>query len=405
MADVRPFAALRPNAPLAPRICAPPYDVMSEAEARTRAARDELSFVHVSRPEVNFPAEAHPREDERHAAARTALARLIREGALRRDETPAFYCYRQEMAGHRQTGIVALASCADYVNGVILKHELTRVEKETDRMRHIEAVNAQTGPVFLFHEGSAALAEITRRVTGETPDLDFTAEDGVRHTTWRVGDADLNRQIRAAFAATPRLYVADGHHRSAAAVRVWEQRGRAPAAAGFLAVIFPAAELQILPYHRVLRDLNGHTPETVIERLGKTCEALPAGGAAPERRGEFGFYLEGRWRRFRFRPDSAASAAPADQLDVARLQHCVLEPLFGIENPRTSRRIDFVGGIRGIPALEAMVDSGAQACAFALHPTGIEELKEVADGGDIMPPKSTWFEPKLRDAVFCHLLE
>jgi uncharacterized protein (DUF1015 family) len=404
MADVRPFAALRPNTSLAPRICAPPYDVMSETEARALAARDELSFVHVSRPEVNFPTDTQPDADARYAAAREYFEKLIRQEALRRDNAPAFYFYRQEMGKHQQTGIVALASCADYVNGVILKHELTRVEKEEDRMRHIEAVNAQTGPVFLFHEDSDPLRELAVRVTGEAPDLDFTADDGVRHTTWRVNDAELTGQIQAAFAATLRLYVADGHHRSAAAVRIWEQRGRSGEAAGFLAVIFPASELQILPYHRVVRDLNGHPPETVLERLGKICEALPATEPAPEQKGEFGFYLGGQWRRFRFRHDSAASAAPADQLDVARLQHSVLEPLFGIENPRTSSRIDFVGGIRGTQALEALVDSGEQACAFALYPTGIGELKEVADSGDIMPPKSTWFEPKLRDAVFCHLL-
>lgn len=405
MADVRPFAALRPEPELAPRICAPPYDVMSEAEARAMAARDELSFIHVSRPEVNFSESHRPSETELAEAARAQFGRLIEEGALQRDAQARFHLYRQEVDGHVQTGIVALASCADYVSGTIVKHELTRVEKEADRMRHIEALNAHTGPVFLFHEASNRLKAIVTEVSNQPPEVDFAAEDAVRHTAWCVRDTDQNLAIQEAFSRIPKLYVADGHHRSAAAVRVWEKRGQAAGAAGFLAVIFPGEELRILPYHRVLCDLNGQSAEEVLSRLAQACEA--AGEGTPEQAGEFSIYLGRKpgWRRFRFRASLAPSAGPADRLDVARLQEQVLGPLFSIEDPRTSDRIDFVGGIRGISALDQRVESGRHACALAMFPTGIQELANVADAGGVMPPKSTWFEPKLRDAMFCHILD
>jgi uncharacterized protein (DUF1015 family) len=281
---------------------------------------------------------------------------------------------------------------------------LTRVEKEDDRVRHMEAVNAQTGPVFLFHEPAPGLADIAAAVTAGTPDVDFTAEDKVRHTAWRVTDGTMNDRIQQEFSAMAKLYIADGHHRSAAAARVWAKRDRSAEAAGFLAVLFPRDEMQILPYHRVLKDLNGRSPEQLIAELGSRCSATAGGPETPLTKGEFGVYVAAEWHRFRFKPQDESAFPPAEALDVARLQAEVLTPLFGIENPRTSERIDFVGGIRGLPALSDLVDRGESACAMAMAATPIEDLVRVADAGGVMPPKSTWFEPKLRDAMFCHLL-
>lgn len=404
MAEVRPFAALRPDPTLALRVCAPPYDVMSEAEARALAEREELSFVHVSRPEVGLPPGSSPKSPEAYAAAQQAFRRLRESGTLRLDAEPSFHLYRQELGSQAQTGVVALASCAEYESGAILKHELTRVEKEEDRVRHMDALNAQTGPAFLFHQPSAGLAAVAGAVTSASPDIEFTADDRVRHTVWRVTDPETNERIQREFATLARLYIADGHHRSAAAARVWLKRGKAPAAAGFLAVLFPCDQLQILPYHRVLKDLNGHSLETLLGELGRRCVARTGEGDAPLKEGDFNVYLGGGWHRFGFRAGAEMTATPAEVLDVARLQADVLQPVFGIDDPRTSERIDFVGGIRGLSALRKMVDHGESACAIAMAATPIEHLVRVADGGGVMPPKSTWFEPKLRDALFCNLL-
>jgi uncharacterized protein (DUF1015 family) len=400
MATIRPFAALRPRPDQAARLCEPPYDVMSEAEARRMAAGNPLSFLRVSRPEVGLPSGTDPHAPTAYAQARTAFEALLKDGSLYRQAQPAFYLYRQTLGSHRQTGVVAAASCAEYLEGVIRKHELTRPDKELDRVHHLEAVGAQTGPAFLFYRAVPALAAFTRQAESRTPDVDFVAPDGIRHTAWTLADAVSIAFLEAQFAAIPRLYIADGHHRSAAAARVFQARQGAGGSGGFLSVIFPHDALQILPYHRVMKDLNGHSPAGLGKRLAAVCEEAGEGSGQPPRPHEFDLYLEGRWQRLRFGAALTAVEDPAERLDVAWLQRQVLAPLFGIENPRTSERLGFVGGIRGPGELERLVDGGEAACAFALHPTGIEELMAIADAGGIMPPKSTWFEPKLRDAMF-----
>lgn len=401
MATIRPFAALRPRPDRAARICEPPYDVMSEAEARRMAAGNPLSFLRVSRPEIGLPLGTDPHSPAAYAQARRGFEALLADGSLYREARPAFYLYRQILGAHRQTGIVAAASCAEYLAGVIRKHELTRPDKELDRVHHIEAVEAQTGPAFLFHRAVPALAAFVREVEARTPDVDFTAPDGVRHTTWTLAEPESIGFVEAQFAAIPRLYIADGHHRSAAAARVFGARQGTGGSGGFLSVIFPHDTLQILPYHRVVKDLNGLSPAGLRERLAAIGEVAGDGSGQPPRPHEFDLYLEGRWQRWRFGAALTGAADPAERLDVALLQRHVLAPMFGIENPRTSQRLGFVGGIRGPGELERLVEAGEAACAFALHPTGIEELMAIADAGGIMPPKSTWFEPKLRDALFC----
>jgi len=404
MATVKPFAALRPRPDLAARICELPYDVMSSAEARALAADNPWSFLRVSKPEIDLPPGTDPYAPEVYAKGRENFQRLIREGALVRDEAPRFHLYRQIMGGHQQTGWVATASCEDYLRGVILKHELTRVDKEDDRVRHIEALNAQTGPVFLTHRAAPALEHLTRAAMQSPPEVDFTAPDGVRHTAWSVSDPATIAAVEAEFVKLPRLYIADGHHRSAAAVRVYQARGGAGRSGGFLAVIFPHHQMRILPYNRALKDLNGLSPSQLLARLEAVFTIATGGQPAPAEPHEVSLFLGGQWLALRFRPQFTATDDPFERLDVTLLQKHVLAPVFGIEDPRTSKRITFVGGIRGPAELERLVNSGAFACAFSMHPTGIEDLMAIADAGGIMPPKSTWFEPKLRDAMFCHLL-
>ncbi len=403
MAEVRPFAALRPNPVVASRVCELPYDVMSEEEARRLVEGNALSFLRVSRPETGLPRGTDAHAETAYDQARVAFEKLVGDGTLRPDLSPAYYLYRQVMGAHSQTGIVAAASCREYADGRIRKHELTRPDKEDDRVRHIAALNAQTGPAFLFHRAVPALADFIRERSQNAPDVDFVAPDGVRHSTWTVADREGLAFVASQFAAIPRLYIADGHHRSAAAARVFEQRRGAGNSGGFLSVIFAHDALQILPYHRVLKDLNGRSASGLMEELGEVFTNAGEPGPAPNATAprSVQVYLEGRWQAMRFRPELAASATPADRLDVALLQRHVLGPVFGIDNPRTSERIGFVGGIRGPGELQRLVDSGEFACAFAMHPTGIDELMEIADAGGLMPPKSTWFEPKLRDALFC----
>jgi len=406
MAEVKPFAALRPKPELAAQICELPYDVMSSAEAREMAAGNHLSFLHVSKPEIDLPAGTDLYAPEVYAKGRESFQRLIANGALRQDAQPSFYLYRQVMGKHSQTGLVAAASCEDYLRNIIKKHELTRVDKEDDRVRHIETLNAQTGPVFLTYRASAALDELVKKKMTEAPDIDFTAKDGVRHTSWVMGDAKTVQFIHDEFARIPTLYICDGHHRSAAAARVYQSRKGAGHSGQFLAVIFPHNQMQILPYNRVLKDLNGLTPAQLLEKLDAVfiIKGHPGGAVTPARKHELGLYLAGQWHTLNFRPQFAATKDPIEKLDVTLLQKFVLAPLFGIDDPRTSKRINFVGGIRGTGELEKLVNAGEYACAFSMFPTSIEDLMEIADAGGIMPPKSTWFEPKLRDAMFCHMI-
>ncbi len=404
MATIRPFDALLPRPDLAARICELPYDVMSSEEARQLAAGNPLSFLRVSKPEIELPDGTDPYSDAVYARGRENFRQMIARGDLVRDSRPCLYLYRQVMGTHSQTGIVAAASCSEYLDGTVRRHELTRVDKENDRVRHIETLEAQTGPVFLVYRAVADLDAFIERKTLETPYVDFTAADGVRHTSWRLADDADIRFVTECMAGVPRLYIADGHHRSAAAARVFQSRGGVGNTSGFLSVIFPHTQVRILPYNRALRDLNGRSPAALLRALEDVFEIREDNGGVPSRKHEVGLYIEGTWRLLTFRPEVSAGADAIGGLDVSLLQDRVLRPFFAIDDPRTSNRIHFVGGIRGTVELERLVDSREYACAFSMHPTGIEDLMAVADEGGIMPPKSTWFEPKLRDAMFCLML-
>jgi uncharacterized protein (DUF1015 family) len=404
MATVKPFAALRPKPDLAKDICELPYDVMSSAEARQIAADRPLSFLRVSKPEIDLPEGTNPYDASVYAKGRENFTRLIAQGALQQDKQPCFYLYRQIMGKHAQIGLVAAASCEEYLAGTIKKHELTRPDKENDRVRHIETLNSQTGPVFLTYRAVREIDDLFDRETARQPEVDFTAPDGVRHTAWIIEAAGDIAFLETAFAAIPALYIADGHHRSAAAARVFQAREGAGQSAYFLAVIFPHSQTQILPYNRVLKDLNGNSVEQLLQKLDAVFVIKDEPIATPSKRHELSLYLAGRWRKMAFRPQFAATKDPIEKLDVTLLQKYVLAPIFGIDDPRTSNRIGFAGGIRGTAELEKLVNSGAYACAFSMFPTSIEELMAIADAGGTMPPKSTWFEPKLRDAMFCHMI-
>lgn len=408
MATIRAFAALRPRPELAAQICELPYDVMSSEEARALAADNPLSFLHVSKPEIDLPPGIDLYSAEVYAKGKENFERLIGKGALRQDEGPHFYLYRQVMGAHQQVGLVGAASCQDYLDGAIKKHELTRPDKEDDRVRHIETLNSQTGPVFLVYRANKALDPFVNKNISEIPDVDFTAKDGVQHTAWVIRGAQDIRFIEGQFAETPALYIADGHHRCAAAARVFQARKGTGHSGFFLSVIFPHDQVQIRPYNRVLKDLNGLSPAQLLEKLDGVfiIQAPSLKGLAPRltRKHELGLYIGGKWNTLHFRPRFAATIDPIEKLDVTLLQKYVLEPIFGIDDPRTSKRLNFVGGIRGTEELEKLVNGGEYACAFSMFPTGIEDLMAIADAGGIMPPKSTWFEPKLRDAMFCHML-
>jgi len=404
MATIKPFPALRPQPELAARICELPYDVMSSAEARQLAAGNPLSFLHVSKPEIDLPVDVDVHAPEVYAKGRQNFQSLIAQGALQTDKQPHFYLYRQIMGSHAQIGLVAAADCAEYLAGIIKKHEFTRPDKEDDRVQHIETLNSQTGPVFLTYRAVPELDTLFARLVTGTPAIDFTAADGVRHTAWVVAEAADQSFIEQAFAKIPFLYIADGHHRSAAAGRVFQSRKGVGESGRFLTVIFPHNQMQILPYNRVLKDLNGLTPDALLERLAEVFAIKTPGNPRPAGKHELGFYLQRQWYRLTFLPELTAINDPIEQLDVTLLQKNVLAPLFKIDDPRTSTRINFVGGIRGTAELEKLVDSGEYACAFSMFPTSIEDLMSIADAGGIMPPKSTWFEPKLRDAMFCHMI-
>lgn len=404
MATVTPFAALRPDPALAAQVCELPYDVMSSEEARAMADGNPLSFLRVSKPEIDLPVGVDLYSDEVYAKGRANFAKLIADGVLRRDPAPMFHLYRQVMGGHSQIGLVGLASCQEYLDNIVKKHELTRPDKEDDRVRHIEALDAQTGPVFLTYKADPAIDARISRLTAGEPEIDFTAPDGVRHSSWPVADAADIAFLEGEFAKMRALYIADGHHRSAAAGRIYQSRNGAGGSGGFLTVIFPHDQMNILAYNRVLKDLNGKTPEEILAALGRVFEISENGAPVPSAKHQLGLYLGGKWHGLVFRPEFTSAGSAIDLLDVSLLQTQILAPLFDIQDPRTSKRIAFVGGIRGTDELEKLVDSGEFACAFSMFPTGIEDLMDIADAGGIMPPKSTWFEPKLRDAMFSHLL-
>lgn len=405
MATVTPFAALRPDPKLAAQICELPYDVMSSEEAKVMAAGNPLSFLRVSKPEIDLPDGTDLYSDAVYQKGRENFRKLIADGVLRRDSTPVFHLYRQVMGDHSQIGLVGLASCEEYLDNIVKKHELTRPDKEDDRVRHIETLDAQTGPVFLTYKAVPEIDALVSRITAAGPEIDFTAPDGVRHSSWPVFEtADIGFLV-AEFAKMPALYIADGHHRSAAAGRIYQSRGGAGGSAGFLTVIFPHDQMNILAYNRVLKDLNGHSAEEILTVLGRVFDITDNADPVPASKHELAFYMNGKWHGLSLKPEFTSGRSAIDLLDVSLLQTEILAPVFDIQDPRTSKRISFVGGIRGTAELEKLVDSGEYACAFSMFPTGIEDLMEIADAGGIMPPKSTWFEPKLRDAMFSHLID
>ncbi|MBI1282956.1 MAG: DUF1015 family protein [Thiobacillus sp.] len=407
---IQPFAALRPAPGRASDVVAPPYDVLSTSEARERASGRPWSFLHISKPEIDLPADTNPYAPEVYAKGAENLQNMIRSGVLVRDAAPCYYVYRIVMGSHSQTGIVAAASVADYDTNRIRKHEFTRPDKEDDRVRQIDALDAQTGPVLLAYPAAPEVDAILAAASVGAPDSDAEL-DGVRHTLWVIRDSATLERITAAFNSMPALYIADGHHRSASASRIAAARKAAnPQHTGaepynfFLSVIFPAHEMRILDYNRVITDLNGLSPDAFLERVSAAFSVEPAAAAVkPGQPGHFGLYLAGRWYRLAIRPD-LIPADPVGRLDVSLLQNNLIAPILGITDPRRDKRIDFVGGIRGLAELEKRVHGGEMALAFSLHPTRMDDLMAVADANEVMPPKSTWFEPKLADGLASHVL-
>jgi uncharacterized protein (DUF1015 family) len=403
---ILPFRALRPAPGRAAEILAPPYDVLSSTEARVRAAGKPWSFLHISKPEIDLDAGVDPYDRAVYAKAAENLKHMIAAGVVIRDAKPCYYVYRLTAGERRQTGLAAVASLADYATNRIRKHEHTTPLKEDDRVRQIEAVNAQTGPVMMGYPAAPALDAMLARAAAGAADVDITADDGVRHELWVIGDDAAIAALTRTVDALPALYIADGHHRSAAAARVAAARGGAGSHQHFLSVIFPHHEMTILDYNRVLRDLNGRSPEQLLAALREHFAVDPSDQQVrPTASAEFGMYLAGRWYRLTLASDLIPNNDPIGRLPITLLSRHVIEPLFGIADPRTDKRIDFVGGGRGLAELERRVKSGEMAAAFALYPTQMDDLMAVADAGGIMPPKSTWFEPKLADGMVNHVLD
>ena len=413
---IAPLRGLRPAPGRAADIVAPPYDVLSSDEARQRAAGKPWSFLHISKPEIDLPASTDPYAPEVYAMAASNLAKMFTAGVLLRDEAPCYYIYRLTMGAHVQTGLVASANVADYNSNRIRKHEFTRPDKEDDRVRQIEALNTQTGPVLLAYPPSTTADQLITHAAQGTPEADVTADDGIRHEIWVVRDAATIEALTRAFDAMDALYIADGHHRSAAASRVAAARrqdGLTLSSDSFLAVIFPHHQMKILDYNRVVKDLNGLEKSALVARCQTafTVEKSPT-RVTPAAPGEFGMYLGGKpgepstgeWYRLTIKAPLIPND-PVSRLDVSLLSDHLLGPLLGITDLRRDKRIDFVGGIRGLTELEKRVDSGEMAVAFALFPTSMQQLMRVADNNQVMPPKSTWFEPKLADGLVSHVLD
>ena len=398
---IRPFTALRPTPEFAAQVAAPPYDVLSTAEARSAAHGKPWSFLHISKPEIDLPEGTDPYAAQVYAKAAENMRRMLERGVLKRDGKPCYYAYRMVMNGQAQTGLAAACSVADYDAQRVRRHELTRPDKEDDRVRQIEAVNAHTGPVLLAYPTAPEVDAILVDVAKGPPEFDVAADRGVQHMLWVIHEQDRIAQLTAAFDAMPALYIADGHHRTAAASRVAASR-RAP---NFLSVAFPYHQLRILPYNRVVRDLNGLDREEFLRRVVARFSVVPsAGRVTPERRGVFGLYVPGQWYRLEIDPTRIPPADPTARLDISLLAEHLLGPVLAIGDPRTDPRIDFVGGIRGPEELERRV-AGGMAAAFSMYPTSMQDLMAVADAGRIMPPKSTWFEPKLADGLVSLVLD
>lgn len=409
MAKIRPFAAYRPAPGLESRIAALPYDVYNRREACRAVSENPDSFLAIDRAETGFDDSVDTYAPEVYRRAAFLLKDWIAEGRFVQDPAPCYYLYEQVMDGRSQTGIVACASIDDYLDNIIKKHENTRADKELDRIRHVDTCNMQTGPIFLTYRRNDVLKSIIREEKKKPAVCDFVSEDGIIHRVWVIGDEEIIKGIRQEFERIPAVYIADGHHRCASAVKVGLKRREAfPEYTGeeefnyFLAVLFPDEELRILDYNRVVKDLNGHSAEEFLEKVSEYFILEKVGGQAfsPERKGVYGMYLENTWYRLTAR-EEIRSEDPVKGLDVSLLQDYLLEPVLGIQDPRTDSRIDFVGGIRGLGELERRVHTDCRV-AFSLYPTSLEELERVADAGRLMPPKSTWFEPKLRSGLFLH---
>lgn len=403
MASLRPFRALRPRPEAAAAIAAVPYDVVNRDEAASLAAGQPLSFLHISRAEIDLPPDTDPYADVVYRKAAASFDAL--KAQMVQDAEPAMYFYRLRMGTHEQTGLAACYSIDEYARDVVRKHEKTRRDKEDDRTRHIIGLRAQTGPVFLTYRHAAAIDTIAARVCAGAPLYDFTAHDGIAHTIWRA-DPGTSAELSVAFAALDALYIADGHHRAASGARAHAHFGGSALEehAWCLGVAFPDNQTQILPYHRVVKDLGGRAPQLFLDEVARHVTVGP-GAAAARRKGECQMYLAGRWHALTLRAvGAAADADPIKSLDASLLQDLLLDPVLGIKDLRTDKRIDFVGGIRGTAELERLVDSGAAAVAFSMYPVTVAELMAIADAGAIMPPKSTWFEPKLRDGLLIHLI-
>ena len=412
MATIKPFYCIRPTAELAHRVAALPYDVYNRSEAKAVVAKDPLSFLNIDRAETQFPDDVDTYADCVYAKAAELLNARIADGTFVTDTTTNYYIYELTMDGRTQTGIVACASIDDYVNNVIKKHENTRADKEVDRIRHVDTCNAQTGPIFLAYRRNEIIYSVVAKTKEQAPLYDFTSEDGITHRVFVISDVADVKAVSDAFSSIDSIYIADGHHRAASAVKVGlKRRSENPDFDGteefnfFLSVLFPEDELKILPYNRVVKDLNGLTKEDFLDRIAQdfTLEKLGTEAFQPVKKGTFGMFLDGNWYCLTAKDALQQITDPVESLDVSLLQDYLLAPVLGIGDPRTDKRIDFIGGIRGLGELERRVAED-MTVAFSMYPTSIGELFAVSDAGRLMPPKSTWFEPKLRSGLFIHKL-
>jgi uncharacterized protein (DUF1015 family) len=412
MITIKAFKGLRPKESLVERTASPPYDVLSSQEAKTMAAENPISFLHINKPEIDLPEDVDPYSDVVYEKGRENLIGFIENGTLIQDEKESIYIYRLTWKDHVQTGYFCLSSVDDYDNGRIKKHELTRPAKEIDRTRLIDVMNAQVGPVFLLYPSNSKLDHLLEEGAKRPENIDFTADDGVRHQLWVIPEADFINQVVLGFQGLDATYIADGHHRSAAASRVCALRRKAhPLYTGkeafnfFLSVIFPHNQLKVLPYNRVIKDLNGLTAKAFLQKLNDAFTVDPRAAARGKvQEHTFDLYLDNQWYTLKAKPGTFNADDPLDQLDVNILMQNILTPILNIKDPRTDHRIDFIGGIRGTDELQRLVDNQEWRCAFSLHPTSVEALLKIADAGKIMPPKSTWFEPKLRSGMVSQLL-
>jgi len=413
MSTIKPFRGLRPVKELAEKVASPPYDVLNSEEAREMAKDNPSSFLHINKPEIDLPKGTNVYSQEVYQKGAENLKRFICNGILNQDEKACFYVYRQIMGDHSQIGLVAGASVEEYKNNLIKKHELTRADKEDDRVAHMTHLNAQVGPVFLTYKAQTEIDELVCKIVTRTPENDFTAADGIRHTLWVVDDDTEIEKINDEFKKLDALYVADGHHRSASAARFYDKKVAEGSHTGdeeynyFLTVIFPDNQMRIMDYNRVVKDLNGLTPSDFLNKIENDfyVSLIEDKVSKPQKKHNFVMFLENNWYKLQAKPGTFDPDNPVDRLDISILMKNLLSPILGIGDPRKDKRIDFVGGIRGLEGLKKRVDSGEMAVAFGLFPTSIDDLMAIADANEIMPPKSTWFEPKLRSGLVIHLLD